>query len=786
MSSCYNRGLFLTASSILALCSQSAAFAASEPEDPQGLGAARAAVQAPSDQAADQSSGDIIVTAQKRAESVNDVGMSITAISGEDLQRRGVTDTTQLTKLVAGFNFNETARADPIYTIRGVGFQDSSIAASPTVTVYVDEIPIPYSGGTLGASLDLERVEVLKGPQGTLFGGNSTGGAINFVAAKPTNDLSVGANLSYGRFNTIDLSGFVSGPIAPTLTARLSGRLYRSNDWQRSYTREDTIGEKNQLFGRLLLDWTPTDALTVSINLNGWRDHSETQAPQLIGRTAAVPSIPFDPEFAVYPLAPAKARAADWDPGVSFKQDNDYWHASGRVDYDLTDALTLTSITSYQEYKRRVPVDIDGTDQTVFFTVSSGKVDTLFQELRLAAELGSRGHALIGANYQSDDIVEDQFLDLSGSTQAFLGNEVIAANEQEAKNKAVFANIDYEIVPSLTLQGGIRYTESKRSYSGCTRDTGTGEAAAALNALFEAQTGIPGILGAVPGGCTLVANPAPPLAGLFVDQLKEDNISWRVGMNYDVTNDVLLYVNVSKGYKAGSYQSLPAASAATLQPVTQESVLAYEAGFKAALFDQKLQLNGAAFYYDYKNKQIRGIINDPLFGNGEALVNIPKSRIAGFELGGTLRPVSGLTIAPSVTLIASKVRSSFSSGTPDGTIDDFEGEPFPYTPKWSGNTDVEYRWAVNSGLDAFVGTNVTYRSKTNGGFGELPLYQIKGYALVDVRAGVEGDGGKWSASVWGRNITNEYYWTTATRASDAATRFAGVPVTYGIALSYRY
>ena len=785
MIACYNKALLLSGCALLALSYAPAALAAGEEMEAQAGGSVSAA-QAVQNSPENGSINDIVVTAQKRAESINDVGMSITAVSGESLLQRGVTESSQLTKVVAGFNYNETARADPVYTIRGVGFQDSSIAASPTVTVYVDEIPIPYSGGTLGAVLDLERVEVLKGPQGTLFGGNSTGGAINFVAAKPTSDLSAGANLSYGRFNTVDLSGFVSGPLASTLTARLSGRLFRSNDWQRSYTREDTNGEKNQLFGRLLLDWKPTDALTVSINLNGWRDHSETQAPQLIGRTAAIPTIPFNPEFAAYPLAPAKARAADWDSGVSFRQDNNYWHASGRVDYDLTDALTLTSITSYQEYKRRIPVDIDGTAVTVFRAISSGKVDTFFQELRLAAELGSRGHALIGANYQSDDISEDQFLDLSGSTQAFLGNEVVAENQQKAKNKAIFANLDYEIVPSLTLQGGIRYTESKRSYSGCTRDSGSGEAAAALNALFEAQTGIPGILGAVPGGCTLVANPVPPLAGRFVDELKEDNISWRAGVNFDVTDDVLLYANVSKGYKAGSYQSLPAASALTLEPVTQESVLAYEAGFKAALFDRKLQLNGAAFYYDYKNKQIRGIINDPLFGNGEALVNIPKSRIAGFELSGTLRPVSGLTISPSITLVSSKVRSSFSSGTPDGTIDDFKGEPFPYTPKWSGNTDVEYRWAVNSGLDAFVGTNVTYRSKTNGGFGELPLYRIKGYALVDVRAGVEGGDGKWSASVWGRNVTNEYYWTTATRASDAATRFSGMPVTYGIAFSYRY
>ena len=772
----YHKRLFLSVSSVLALSSP--AIAVELQPEARPTGGSGSAGQTSAATPEDATVGEIVVTAQKRAESINDVGMSITAASGEELLKRGVTDTSQLVKVVPGFNFNQTARADPVYTIRGVGFQDSSIAASPTVTVYVDEVPIPYAGATLGASLDLERVEVLKGPQGTLFGGNSTGGAINYVAAKPGHDPSAGANLSYGRFNTVDLSGFVGGPITQTLTARVSGRWLRSDDWQRSQTRDDTIGEKNQLFGRLLLDWAPTDALKVSLNLNGWRDRSETQAPQLIGRTAAVP-FPFDPGFAAAPLAPAKARAADWDPGTSFKQDNSYWHVSGRVDYDLTDALTLTSITSYQKYKRDVPVDIDGSATRVFYSISSGRVDTFFQEVRLAAKLGTRGYAIVGANYQADDISEDQFLDFSRSTQAVLGQQVIATNAQKAKNKAIFANVEYEIAPSLKLQGGVRYTDSKRSYAGCTRDTGSGTAAAVFSSLF------PG--GAIaPGQCVIILGPTPPFFGLFEDQLNQDNISWRAGVNYDLAEDVLLYANVSKGYKAGSFQSLPATTASALAPVTQESVLAYEAGFKASLLDRKMQLNGAVFYYDYRNKQIRGIIDDPLFGNLEALVNIPKSRIAGFELSGAFRPFRGLTIAPSITLVASKVRSSFIGGAPDGTIADFKGQAFPYTPKWSGNTDVEYRWPLNDRLDGFVGANVSYSSKTNGGFGELPLYRVKAYALVDLRAGVEGGDGKWTASVWGRNVTNEYYWTTATRASDAATRFAGMPATYGVALSYRY
>lgn len=148
---------------------------------------------------------EIVVTAQKRAERVNDIGMSIQAIGSDDLTKLGVTDTADLSKITPGF----TSSFYGIYTIRGIGFQDTSLAGSPTVSLYVDEVPLPYSILTTGASLDLERVEVLKGPQGILFGNNATGGAINYIAAKPTDDFSVGAKISYGRFDSLDAEGFI-------------------------------------------------------------------------------------------------------------------------------------------------------------------------------------------------------------------------------------------------------------------------------------------------------------------------------------------------------------------------------------------------------------------------------------------------------------------------------------------------------------------------------------------------------------------------------------------------
>src|SRR5712672_262533 len=167
---------------------------------------------------------EVIVTAQKRSERVNDVPLSITTATGENLLKAGVKSPSDLEKLVPGFTYQSSEYGMPVFTIRGIGYLDNSLAIPPAVSVYVDQVPYSYLAMTPGTSLDVERVEVLKGPQGTLFGQNSTGGAINFIANKPTPDLHYGGDLSYGRFNDLDVQGFVSGPLFKDVTARLALR----------------------------------------------------------------------------------------------------------------------------------------------------------------------------------------------------------------------------------------------------------------------------------------------------------------------------------------------------------------------------------------------------------------------------------------------------------------------------------------------------------------------------------------------------------------------------------
>jgi outer membrane receptor protein involved in Fe transport len=253
----------------------------------------------------------------------------------------------------------------PVYTLRGVGFYESSLSAAPTVAVYTDEVPLPFSAMTKAAALDVERVEVLKGPQGTLFGNNTTGGAINYVANKPTDTFEAGLVASYGRFNTVDLQGFVSGPLADTVNARLAVRTVHSSDWQYSTSRPgDGLGEQEQYQGRLLVDIQPSERLKITLNLNGWIDRSDTQPAQLAKIAIAVPGGPKVPLIEAQPVAPPNARAADWTPNSGFgAHDRDDYFVQGaiRADYELSDELTLTSISSLERYKGNSNNEFDGT-----------------------------------------------------------------------------------------------------------------------------------------------------------------------------------------------------------------------------------------------------------------------------------------------------------------------------------------------------------------------------------------------------------------------------------------
>ncbi|WP_209047604.1 TonB-dependent receptor [Rhizorhabdus histidinilytica] len=734
---------------------------------------------APQADAAEQSGlQEIVVTAQKRSENINKVGISITAVGSEDLAQRGVADVSDLVKVVPGFNYTPSAYGTPVYTLRGIGFYETSLGAAPAVSIYVDEVPLPFSAMATGAALDLERVEVLKGPQGTLFGGNSTGGAINYIAAKPTPDFRAGADLTYGRFDRAEIKGYVSGPLSDTLEARLAVQYTHSGDWQRSYTREDGLGKGNVLIGRLLLKWEPSDRLTVNLNVNGWRDKTDTQAAQLVA--AVSPNAAVRALLDNYPDAPASNRAADWDPGKDFERNNGYWQASARIDYELGADLDLTSITAFQKINRKSLVETDGTAIETLASAVPGTSKDFSQELRLAGETGPI-RFVIGGNYAYDFI--DDSLITSAATSSFPFDIAGAVSKQKVNTYAVFGNIDFKVTDTVTLQGGLRYTDQRRSFEGCSYDSGAGDLSAVISRFATLLSGIPTAL--PPGACITLSPTYRP--GVVFNNLNEDNVSWRAGVNWQAAPRALIYANVSKGYKNGAFPTTGATASLQLAPAKQESVLAYEAGFKLTLFDQTLQLNGAGFYYDYRGKQLRGKVIDPVLGPLNALVNVPKSRIAGAELQATWQPTEGLNINMGGTYIGSKILGNFINYDALGVLGPLSGDPFPLTPKWQFVGDAQYEFPVGNDMNAFIGGAMNYQGRTNGGLGDLALFDMPGYTLYDARIGVKSPDDKWRASFTVQNLTDKYYSTLVNLpTADAVIRYTGRPRTWAFNLSYRY
>jgi outer membrane receptor protein involved in Fe transport len=465
-----------------------------------------------------------------------------------------------------------------------------------------------------------------------------------------------------------------------------------------------------------------------------------------------------------------------------------------------------------------------------------------------------------------------------GNTALVLG-PTKPSDRQLTNTVAVYASGEYPILDNLTLLGGVRWTEEDKKGGVCGNDGGDGtwaEVAYVLQSFYSPPT--TGSLASPPGTCASTGpgptynTPGPRTGiggGLIYSHLNQHNVAWRAGLNWKVTPDDLLYVNISQGYKGGSYPTVALASMVQTFPVVQEELLSYEAGFKTRLFDKQLTLNGAIFYYDYTNKQILGAVADALYGALPLLVNVPKSDVKGFELSAVYTPewLKGFTLMPSVSYQYSEVdkssknicnppndqlRALHSANPTDpsflpGVIDckagdyygfdgfgqyaDFTGEKFPSAPVWQANVDAEYDWKIRDDVTAFIGANLSYVSDTNsffvnrtpipaylnigpngpgpvfGGYisgydsggnpvysatptGPLPTnhandtFKVPGHALLDLRAGLES--GPWRFQVWGRNVTNQWYWTGAAHVNDVLLRYTGMPTTIGFTLSWKH
>jgi outer membrane receptor protein involved in Fe transport len=744
---------------------------------------------------------EIIVTANKRQQSASTVGMSINAVSGDQLKALNVNNVQDLVKIEPSFVVGQSLLGTPVYTIRGVGFNSSTTASPDAVSVYVDETPLAFNTMSKGATLDLERVEILKGPQGTLFGQNSTAGAINYIAAKPTDRLSYGAEGTYGRFGAADFNGFVSGPLSDTLGARLSATTSQGGTWQRSTTRDDSLGDKDFFAARLLLDWAPSENLKVSLNLNGFWDNSENQEPAFYALAPAVPPfLPLVPGLLSEPPSSHDPRDANWRAGTHPSSNQDFYQAALRADYTISDFATITYLGTYQHFTQDDVHDQTGADVGYNARYNS-RIRASFQELRATGKLlDNKLNWLIGGTYSTVKGREDQFEDLTDLTNsyvltAFVPQPLKFINQhmtQDITTKAMFGNLEYHLLSNLSVHAGIRQTRVENDHTGCTRALDD-PSAQAFTALQSALKGGVGVVPINPGDCLTFDNTLTPT--LVRDSLNESSTSWRIGIDFMPVDRTLLYLTVSKGYKAGSFPNIGASTVAVLAPAVQESVLAYEAGIKTRFLDNRVDIEGSVFLYDYKNKQQQLRAPDPLgvFGFINAVLNVPEARITGAELSVKVRPVSALTLNGAVTYLDSKVSNTFFNVNQFvNTLIDFKGEPLPNTPKWSLSVGARYDWNLSDRWKAFVGADGRYQSRTQSYFGTanaislgFPSQYNYSYALLNLRAGVETEDGHWRIQAFGDNVTNTYYTTQAVR-TDTVARFTGMPATWGVTVGYRY
>lgn len=779
--------------------------------------------------------GEIIVTAQRRAESLNDVGMAVQAVSGETLENLRVTDVRDLTAVAPSFTVSQSYQGVPTYTLRGIGFNTINLSATSTVGTYVDEVAYAYPIMNTGPVMDLERVEVLKGPQGTLYGRNTTAGLINFITAKPTNQFEGSVSADFGNYKTWNLGGHLSGPLGEGIAARIAVRSEQSDKgWQVSNSRGDRQGKVDKLGVRGALALDPAEGTHFDVSAFWWRNRSDTVAGQGIGFTPATDPVTgtslsrlFNaPGLGSYIAGnfPTKATQADWageaarsadiGTGLGMKgplaENNRFWGLKLRWDQELGDAAKLVSLTSYNDFKRDALSDWSGAPFEVLLQKTDGRIKSFAQEVHVEGEAG-KVNWLVGGYYANDRIIDANRTMLGQNANVglirYFGSTLLATpfnsggytatqmaqsfrsyedyGRIRTRTWSLFGNADAQLTDQLKLTAGVRYTEDRQRYNGCSRDT-NGNMLPNVNVVNRAlyyQTY--GVFAApiVQGQCNTF-NPATGTFGEVQSVLDENNVAWRFALDWTPSDDTLVYASVSRGYKSGTTPINAANLARQNAPVTQEKLTAYEVGVKASLADRKVQANVSGFYYDYRDKQISTYFADPIYTALSRLDNVPKSEAYGVEGELVLRPVKGVTLTGNALWLKTRI-NSYNGTNAAGQPQNFDGSEFIYSPKFQASMTLVYDTPVTDNLDLTGAFSLRYQSKSNTIFENLALYKIDAYAVANASLGVRSASG-WSASIWAKNLFDKYYWSAVASNANVVVRFPNPPRTYGVTLGFDF
>ncbi|OYX17494.1 MAG: TonB-dependent receptor, partial [Brevundimonas diminuta] len=432
------------------------------------LSATSVAAQRAPDEPAATTVDEVIVTAQRREQAAQDVGIALSVLSGESLTQQGVTNVNQLQNATPNLEVEPAFGGGAAqFRMRGVGFQDYASNNSPTVGVYVNEVAYPVPVMTQGLIFDIDRVEVLRGPQGTLYGRNTTGGAISFVTKRPTEELTAGLMTEWGSHNLFRGEGYVSGPLTDMLRGRLAVSTEQGGAWQRNRDTGESLGDADRTGARALLEWTPNETFTALLDVHGGVDKSENQGLYLISdlhtRLGTGPVIPADKDRSKtgWGLSQRFADAIGRDVNAKPGRDNSSWGASLNANLALK-GMNLSSITSYETLDRSEYGDWDSSASVEADTFFGSDVKVLSQELRLASDTDSPLTWVAGFYYSKQDLNERYFSDFIDIYNTYAQ----VTYDQKVESWSLFGQAEYAFSERWKAILGLRYEEETRELEG--------------------------------------------------------------------------------------------------------------------------------------------------------------------------------------------------------------------------------------------------------------------------------------------------------------------------------
>ena len=719
---------------------------------------------------------EVIVTAQKRAQNLNDVSISVTAATAQDISDMRIETALDIAKLAPNVDIKSTlAGLNPAITVRGVGLNDFNVNNNPSVGVYVDEVFLTSPAMLSFMMFDVERVEVLKGPQGTLYGRNTNGGAINIVSVKPTSETEGYIRLGAGNYDSREIEAAMGGSLSDTVSGRLSVRL-DDRDGQHTWNQGNhTFGDVDStaVRGQLAYDNGGDFTANLSISIG---DQTGTTIPGTAFGT-------LDANFGTCTSSQIMAQqCTDYD-GFKRTSSDPYQHDTDAAtvalsktldvessavvltaNWDLGD-MALTSVTGATELDRVwAEVSVDHTPSiTPYGTIEKDEeISQVSQELRLSGGDDSFSW-MLGAFYSSDEVETDNYIELTevsaiNDPDLGLGGLDLAWGYlQETESMAVYGNTELALGDKLTLVAGLRYSDETREFKNAGTYLAFDDALLDADATFFGED-FDGVL--------------TPFTSQD-DEISENRVSGKLGLDYRANDDVLIYGSVSTGFKSGGYFGDFTFDSSELAPFGIEEVTAIEAGFKATMAGGSLQLNGAIFNYDYEGIQTVIATDAGTF----PLTNADEATINGAELDLNWAPTESLDMRLAVGLL-------------DHELEDARlGSSMPNAADVQATGLVRYRFMASETLQVELQTDFKYTDEAYREAYNDPMLKTDSYTLWNGRVAISNPSESWVLSLWGNNLTDEIYYPQGfdlQALNGTYMKFLGAQRTVGVNLHYSF